>query len=59
MRDELDAGGRWANSADGLTVLAGGLSAGSVGTAEWFQTKSPSRANLASKSGYKQLSREE
>lgn len=44
------------NSADGLTVIAQGLS---VGKAEWFQTKGPSRANLTSSSGYKQLSREE
>ncbi|KAJ7424452.1 hypothetical protein BTVI_06418 [Pitangus sulphuratus] len=36
-----------------------GFSVGPVGTADWFQTKGPSCLNLASKSGYKQLSREE
>jgi len=58
VRDELDFGGRQVNSADGLAVLAWGVSTGSVGTAEWFRNKSPARTNPASKSGYKQQSGE-
>lgn len=48
-----DARGGQVDSADGLSVPACGLSDGSVGTAEPCQTESS-----ASKSGYKQLSRE-
>lgn len=53
MGEELYARGGQVDSADGLTVPACRLSDGSVGTAEPCQTESS-----ASKSGYKQLSRE-